>query len=173
MPALRVVLLLAVLLPSVTALAQLPKAPDAARYPQLAAMKKWLEGGAEPARQCALSAGLFTDATQIYRQTRSEAKTVDAMLKSHAQSLDAAARERLRTTLTYVTAMAASLADLQADTAAIAYSQLCIGRAQMRKAVLSTETIQAKFQAALRCEGAHLAGSLERKECVAVAFKLP
>lgn len=172
MPALRLLLLLAALQNAMTALAQLPATPDAARYPQLAAMKRWLEGGAQPARQCALSAGLFTDASQIYRKSRSEAATVDAMLKGHARSLDAAATERLRTTLAYVTGMAASLVDLQTDSAPIAYTQLCIGRAQKPTAVLSTEAIQAKFQAAQRCERAHAAGSLDRKECVAVAFKL-
>jgi hypothetical protein len=171
MPALRVFLLV-LLFTSLDAAAQLPPAPDATRYPQLASMKRWLESGAEPARQCALSAGLFTDATQMYRQTRSEAKTVDAMMKGHAQKLDAAARERLRTTLTYVTGMAAGLAGLGVDSAPIAYSQLCIGRAQKPNAAVSPEALQVKFEAALRCERAHAVGSLERKECVAAAFKL-
>jgi len=165
------VVLLAFILTS-PALAQLPATPDASRYPQLAAMKNWLESGAAQSRHCALSGGLFAEASEIFRLNRSEARTLEAMMKRHAEKLDAADRDKLRDTLAHVTGMAAGLADLSADTAPIAYSQLCIGRAQKPKAELSTSAIQIRFDAALRCERLHAAGSLERKECVAAAFKL-
>jgi hypothetical protein len=142
------------------------------RYPQLAAMKGWLESGAPQSRHCALSGGLFTEAQEIYRTSRSEPRTLDAMMKQHAENLNAADRDKLRNTLVHVTGMAAGLADLSVDTAPIAYLQLCIGRAKNPKAELSTPSIQVQFEAALRCERAHAAGSLERKECVAAAFKL-
>lgn len=164
-------LLLALLL-SPSALAQLPATPDASRYPQLAAMKNWLESKAPQSRHCALSGGLFAEASEIFRLNRSEPQTLDAMMKRHAENLIPADRERLRNTLAHVSGMAAGLADLSPETAPIAYSQLCIGRAQQPKAELSNNAIQARFDAALRCERAHAAGSLERKECVALAFKL-
>ncbi len=152
--------------------AQLPPTPDVQRYPQLAAMKTWLESGTEAARHCARSGGLFAEASQRFRETRSESGTVDELLTRHGSTLSPVDRKRLRTTLGQVAGMAAGLADLQPDSASIAYAQLCIARAQRPKAVLSTETIKGKFEAALRCERAHAAGSLERKECVAVAFRL-
>ena len=152
--------------------AQLPPTPDVKRYPQLAAMKTWLENGTEPARHCARSGGLFVEASQRFLETRSESGTVDELMTRHAGTLSPPDRERLRTTLTQVAGMAAGLAELHPDSASIAYAQLCIGRAQRPKAVLSTETIQAKFAAALLCERTQPVGSLERKECVAAAFKL-
>ncbi len=135
-------------------------------------MQSWFQSGAAQTRHCALSGGLFTEASDIYRLNRSEALTLEAMMKRHAETLNPSDREKLRGTLTHVTGMAAGLADLSADTAPIAYSQLCIGRAQKPKAELSPSAIQPRFDAALRCERAHAAGSLERKECVAAAFKL-
>ena len=93
-------------------------------------------------------------------------------MKRHGESLGAADRERLRTTLTQIAGMAAGLADLSLDSAAIAYAQLCIGRAQNPKASLENAAILANFQAAQRCEQAHAEGSLDRKECVAVAFRV-
>jgi hypothetical protein len=165
------VVLLAFVLTS-SSLAQLPPTPDAQRYPQLNAMKTWLESNAAQSRHCALSGGLFAEASDIYRQNRSEAGTLDAMIKRHAEKLGASDREKLRNTLTHVTGMAAGLAGLSAESAPIAYSQLCIGRAQQPKTELSPGAIQTRFDAALRCEGAHAAGSLDRKECVAAAFKL-
>lgn len=154
------------------ALAQLPATPDASRYPQLAAMKGWLESGAAQSRHCALSGGLFAEASATFRLNRSEAGTLEAMMKRHAENLAPADREKLRNTLTHVAGMAAGLADLASDSAPIAYSQLCIGRAKNPRAELAPNAIQARFEAALRCERGHPSGSLERKECVAAAFKL-
>ena len=165
------IVLLATVFTSST-LAQLPATPDASRYPQLAAMKRWLESGADQSRHCALSAGLFAEASDIFRLVRSEPRTLDMMTKRHTENLGAADRAKLRNTLEHVTGMAAGLADLAAETAPIAYSQLCIGRAKKPQAELSTSAIKAHFEAALRCERAHPAGSLERKECVAVAFRI-
>jgi hypothetical protein len=68
--------------------------------------------------------------------------------------------------------MASGLADLHQDSASLAYLQMCIGRMQKPKAELTAPIIQAKFDAALSCERTHPVGSLERKECVAAAFKL-
>ena len=119
------------------AAAQLPAALDASRYPQLAAMQSWFQSGAAQTRHCALSGGLFTEASDIYRLNRSEPRTLEAMMKRHAETLNPSDREQLRDTLTHVTGMAAGLADLSAETAPIAYSQLCIGRAQRPKAELS------------------------------------
>ena len=154
------------------ALAQVPATPDATRYPQLAAMKGWLESGAPQSRHCALSGGLFAEASDTFRLNRSEPRTLDTMMKRHGEKLDAADREKLRDTLAHVTGMAAGLADLAPDTAPIAYAQLCIGRARNPKSELSAGAIQTRFDAALRCERDHAAGSLERKECVAAAFRL-
>lgn len=161
-----------VLFVSADAMGQLPPAPDAERYPQLAAMKRWLESGVDDARRCALSGGLFQEASELFRSNRSEPKTVEALMRRHGEPLVAADRERLRPTIAHVAGMASGFADLHADSAPIAYLQLCIGRAQNPRATLSTDSIRAQFDAALRCQRAQAAGSLELKECVAVAFKL-
>jgi hypothetical protein len=169
----RLLLLVLVSLYGASAVAaELPPMPDEARYPQLVAMKKWLESGAEGSRHCALSGGLFAEASSLYRLNRSEPQTLESMMKRHASSLGAADRERLRTTMAHVAGMAAGFADLGEDSAQIAYAQLCIGRARQPSAVLSNERIRGQFEAALRCERANKEGTLERKECVAGAFRL-
>ena len=154
------------------ALAQAPPAPDAKRYPELAAMKRWLETGSEQARHCARSGGLFLEASQAYREQRSEPAAVDALMKRHGETLTPPDRERLRATVAQMAGMAAGLSDLSGDSAPIAYSQLCIGSAQKPGVSLTNATIQRNFDAALRCEREHPAESLDRKECVAVAFKV-
>ena len=152
--------------------AQLPPTPDDKRYPQLAAMKSWLESGLQEAKHCAVSAGLFAEASEFYRATRSEPQTLDEMRRRHEQSLPAKDRPQLQSTLGHVVGMAAGFAPLGADTAPIAYLQLCIGRAKNPKAELGNAGVQTRFNAALKCEQSHAAGSLERKECVAAAFRL-
>ena len=154
------------------AAAELPPAPDASRYPHLAAMKAWLESGAEGSRHCALSGGLFAEASTVYRESRSESRALDTMMKRHADALNPADRERLRNTLVHVTGMAAGFADLAPDSAPIAYAQLCIGRAREPRAALTNERIRTLFEAAMRCDTAHREGTLERKECVAAAFRI-
>ena len=154
------------------AVAQLPPTPDERRYPQLVAMKAWLENGSPEAQHCAVSAGLFAEASEFYRTTRSEPQTLDEMTRRHEQSVPARDRAQLRSTLGHVVGMAAGFAALGHDTAPIAYSQLCIGRARNPKAELAPAMVQARFNAALKCEHAHAAGSLDRKECVAAAFRL-
>jgi hypothetical protein len=81
-------------------------------------------------------------------------------------------RAQLQSTLGHVVGMAAGFATLAEDIAPIAYSQLCIGRAKNPKTELAPAAIQSRFNAAAKCEAAHAAGSLDRKECVAVAFRL-
>lgn len=169
MPPCRFLLLLAF---AAGAAAQLPPTPDETRYPELAAMKRWLEAGSEPARYCARSGGLFYEASEAYRNRRSEAEAVGMLMKRHGEKLGAADRERLRATLAQIAGMAAGLADLSLDSASIAYAQLCIGRAQKPAASLDNATILASFQAALRCEATQAEGSLDRKECVAKAFRV-
>ena len=163
----------AVLLASATGRAQTPSpAVDVQRYPQLAAMKTWLENGTTQARHCAVSAGLFAEASDFYRATRSEPQTLEEMTRRHAGQLSARDQQQLKETLTHVVGMAAGFAQLDAETAPIAYSQLCIGRAKNPKAELSAAAIKTRFDAALRCPRADAPGSLERKECVAAAFRL-
>lgn len=174
MTRLRIALLtVALVLGSAKVWSQSPAAPalDAQRYPQLAAMKTWLEGGSPQARHCAVSGGLFAEASEFYRATRSEPQTVEEMTRRHAGQLDAADRKQLRETLVHVTGMAAGFAELDPATAPIAYSQLCIGRAQNPKAELSTAAIKLRFDAALKCQQAHADG-LDRRECVAAAFRI-
>lgn len=166
----RLLVLLAA--PAIAFATTLPATPDAGRYPTLVAMKAWLESGGPEPRHCALSAGLFAEASEVYRRNRSEPQTLDALMKRHAGSLPTADRERLRSTLMHVTSLAAALATLDADNAPIAYSQLCIGRAQQPKATLSNDRIKVQFDAAVRCGATGTPGSLERKECVAAAFKV-
>lgn len=163
--------LVVALLAPVAAFAQLPPTPDAKLYPQLAAMKTWLENGSPPAKHCALSGGLFLEANQLYRESKSEPKTIDAMMRAYGDKFTGAERDRLRSIVVHVAGMAAGFADLHADSAPVAFSQLCIGRAQ-KGGVLKTETVQAQFASAQKCELAHSAGSLDRKECLAVAFKI-
>ena len=164
-------LLLSILAASAAA-AELPPTPDESRYPQLVAMKRWLENGSPASRHCAMSGGLFAEASALYRSNRSEPQTLETMMKRHGADLSATDRERLRPTMTHVAGMAAGFADLAADSATIAYAQLCIGRARQPGAVLSNERIRAQFEAAMRCDRAHGEGTLERKECVAKAFRL-
>ena len=163
---------LALALCATAASAQLPATPDGSRYPQLAAMKQGLESGSEPAHHCARSGGLFTEASEAYRVQRSEPGAVATLMLRHGEKLDAANRERLRETVTQMAAMAAGLADLAADDAPIAYAQLCIGRAQRPNATLDNAAIKTSFEAAMRCERSHPPGTLDRKECVATAFRV-
>jgi hypothetical protein len=93
-------------------------------------------------------------------------------MQRHGDKLDATSRERLRETATQMAAMAAGLADLAADDAPIAYTQLCIGRAQRPNAKLDNAAIKTSFEAAMRCERSHAPGTLDRKECVATAFRV-
>ncbi len=153
------------------ALAQAPPALDASRYPQLAATKTWLEQGSAQAKHCALSGGLFLEANQLYRVNRSEPKTVDAMMRAHTEKFSSAERKRLRTIIVHVTGMAAGFADLHADSAPVAFSQLCMGRAQ-KGGELTTERLSAQFAVAQKCERDYSEGSLDRKECIAVAFRV-
>ncbi|HVE48650.1 MAG TPA: hypothetical protein VNG69_03405 [Casimicrobiaceae bacterium] len=158
--------------------AQVPAQPltggfDESRYPQLASMKQWLEAGSQSARQCALTGGLYLDADRVYRQTRSEPQTVSAVMSANADKLNAAERERLATIVSNVAAMAAALNDLDADSAAIAFSRMCMSRAQRPGAEPPPATIRAQFDAALRCEREYAAGGLDRKDCVARAFHTP
>lgn len=154
------------------AAAQLPPTPDVKRYPELAAMKGWLEGGLPQARHCAVSAGLFSEASEFYRVTRSEPQTIEELRRRHEPTVPVRDRAQLQSTLGHVVGRAVGFATLAEDTATIAYSQLCIGRAKNPKAELAPAAIQARFNAAAKCEAAHAAGSLDRKECVAVAFRL-
>jgi hypothetical protein len=151
----------------------LPPTPDAKAYPQLAAMKSWLEAGSPQARQCALTGGLYLDADRHYRANRSESETIEAVMRPNADKLTGDQRERLRGIVTNVATMAAALVDLAPDSAAIAFSQMCIGRAQRPGYAPAPGTIRAQFSLALQCEREHSAGSLERKECVAAAFRAP
>jgi len=157
---------------SVETAAQLPATPDDKRFPELVAMKSWLESGVPQARHCAVSAGLFAEASEFYRATRSEPQTLEELRRRHEPSLPARDRAQLQSTLGHVVGMAAGFATLAEDIAPIAYSQLCVGRAKNPKAELAPAAIQSRFNAAAKCEAAHAAGSLERKECVAVAFRL-
>lgn len=155
------------------AAAQLPTTPDAKAYPQLAAMREWLGAGSPQARQCALSGGLFLEANDLYRQTRSEERTADTLTRKHAASLGDHERERLAAIVTHVTSLAAAFADLDAESAAIAFSRMCMDRAQKPGVVPAPDTLRAQFAAAHQCQRSHGAGSLDRKECVANAFRIP
>jgi hypothetical protein len=135
-------------------------------------MKQWLEGGSQPAQHCARSGGLFSEASEAYRTLRSESGAIATLMQRHGEKLDATSRERLRETATQMAAMAAGLADLAADDAPIAYTQLCIGRAQRPNAKLDNAAIKTSFEAAMRCERSHAPGTLDRKECVATAFRV-
>lgn len=148
-----------------------PPVPDAKRYPELAAMRAWLDTASPQAQHCLWSAGLFHEADALYRANKSEPKTIEAMMRKHGEKVKADQRERLRQIVTGVTAMASGLATLDADSAPVAYSQLCIGRAQ-KGGELSTAALKARFDASQKCELAHRAGSLARKECVAAAFRM-
>lgn len=158
--------------------AQVPPQPltaglDEARYPELAAMKQWIEAGSQPARQCALTGGLYLDADRVYRTTRSEPQTVSVVMRANADKLNAAERDRLATIVSNVASMAAALNDLDADSAAIAFSRMCMSRAQRPGAEPPPALIRAQFEAALRCQREHAAGGLDRKDCVARAFDTP
>lgn len=156
-----------------TAFAQLPPSPDAKAYPELAAMKQWLEAGSPQAQQCALSGGLFLDANALYRKSRSEERTVEAMMRANAPKLARADQERLAAIVANVTSLAAALVDLDAESAAIAFARMCVGRAQKPGIVPAPDTIRAQFDQALRCQRQFGEGSLDRKECVASAFRTP
>ncbi len=147
-----------------------PPRIDAKQHPELATLQAWLEGGTDAARQCALSGGLFQDANGLYRQTRSEPKTVAAMMRAHGDALAAADRARLQAIVETVTAMAAGLAELDRDSAAIAYARMCMGRAQDPGKAPTSTALGRQYEGALACSRRGQAGSLERKECVAAAF---
>src|SRR5688572_10429887 len=82
--------------------AQLPPTPDDKRYPELVAMKTWLEGGLPQARHCAVSAGLFSEASEFYRATRSEPQTLEELRRRHEPTVPARDRAQLQSTLGHV-----------------------------------------------------------------------
>ena len=168
------VLALAAALPDPAAAQARASAPaprvDAKAHPELAALQAWLEGGSDAARQCALSGGLFQDANGLYRQTRSEPDTVAAMMRAHGEALAPADRARLQSIVETVAAMAAGLAELDRDSAAIAYARMCMGRAQDPGKAPTSAALGRQYERALACGRKGQVGSLERKECVAAAF---
>lgn len=147
-----------------------PPRVDAKAHPELASLQAWLEGGTDAARQCALSGGLFQEANGLYRQTRSEPETVAAMMRVHGDALAAADRKRLQVVVETVAAMAAGLVALDRDSAAIAYARMCMSRAQDPGKAPTGAALGRQYEGALACSRKGQAGSLERKECVAVAF---
>ena len=147
-----------------------PPRVNATTHPELAALQMWLEGGTDAARQCALSGGLFQDANGLYRQTRSEPATVAAMMKAHGDALAPGDRARLQSIVETVTAMAAGLAALDVDGAAIAYARMCMGRAQDPGKAPTSAALGRQYELAIACGRKAKPGSLERKECVAAAF---
>jgi len=173
-----VITLLAMATFALAAHAQVPpkplaSSPDESAYPELFAMKRWLEAGSPQARHCALTGGLFLDADRSFRATRSESGTVETMMRANGGKLDAAERERLRTILVNVTSMAVALGDLESESAAVAFSQMCIGRARRPGVEPAPGTIRRQFDLAFDCQRRFGAGSLDRKECVAQAFRMP
>jgi len=171
-------LVFAVGLVTLVAHAQVPprplaSSPDEKTYPELAAMKRWLEAGSPPARHCALTGGLYLDADRSYRQTRSEAQTIDEVMRPNADKLNTAERDRLRSIVVNVTSLAVALSDLEPDSAAIAFSQMCIGRARRPGVEPAPDTIRAQFDRSFDCQRRYGANSLDRKECVAQAFRMP
>lgn len=169
----RLAILSVALLVPLVAQAQLPAVPDAKAYPELFAMKRWLEGGSPEAKHCALSGGLFAEASDLYRKTRSEERTVEAVVLAHGDKLPAGQRERFSTIVANVTSLAAAFVGMDEGSAAAAFLRICMGRAQRPGVVAAPNIVRAQFDAALRCEKLHGAGSLERKECVATAFQTP
>jgi len=148
-----------------------PPRVDAKSHPQLAALQAWLEGGTDAARQCALSGGLFLDANALYRQNRSEPETVAKMMRAHGGALAASDRARLQAIVETVAAMAAGLADLDRDSAAIAYARMCMSRAQDPATAPTAAALGRQYERAIACNRSGQAGSLDRKECVAAAFR--
>jgi hypothetical protein len=148
-----------------------PATPDAATHPQLAAMKAWLDDRSPEARQCALRGGLFLDADRHFRDTRSEERALDALMKQAAQ-LNPAERDRMRTIGTQVVSMAAALSMFDADTAAVAFAQMCMTRAQRPGFEPPPGVIRAQLERATQCQAQHAVQTLDRKECVARAFRL-
>jgi len=171
--ALAALVLAATLSDPAVAQARVPTPPprvDAKAHPELASLQGWLEGGTDAARQCALSGGLFQEANGLYRQTRSEPQTVAAMMRAHGETLAPADRGRLQAVVETVTAMAAGLLELDRDSASIAYARMCMGRAQDPGKAPTGTALGKQYERALACNRKGQSGSLERKECVAVAF---
>jgi hypothetical protein len=152
--------------------AQAPPQVNPKTHPHLAAMQAWLQNGSQEARYCALSGGLFLEAVDLYRSTQSETATNDAMMRAHGEKLAGPERDRLRTTVSSLVLLASGLSRFDRDSAAVAYTQLCIGRAQRPQQQAPQQVVSAQLQAAQRCEQRFAAGSLDRKECVAAAFRL-
>lgn len=149
-----------------------PATPDAKTHPQLAALKTWLEARSPEARQCALRGGLFLDADRHYRETKSEARAVEAIVQSGGSKLNAAEKERMREIATQVVSLAAALTPFDTDTAGVAFAQMCMSRAQRPGAEPPPATVRAQLEGALDCQRKHVGGSLDRKECVAAMFRL-
>jgi hypothetical protein len=153
--------------------APLPATPDAKAHPQLAQLKTWLEARSPEARQCALRGGLFLEADRQYRETKSEARAVEAIVQSGGSRLNAAERERMHTIATQVVSLAAALTAFDTDTAGVAFAQMCMSRAQKPGVEPPPAMVRAQLEGALDCQRKHAAGSLDRKECVAAMFRLP
>jgi hypothetical protein len=150
----------------------LPGTPDPSRYPQLAAMKTWLDARSPEAQQCVQKGGLFLDADRLYRETKSEPTSVETIMQRSGDKFDPVQRDRLRVIVTQTVSLASALNTFDADTAAVAYTQMCMSRAQKPGAEPPPAMIRQQLERAQDCQRAHAANSLDRKECVASAFRL-
>jgi hypothetical protein len=146
--------------------------PDASVHPQLAALKSWLETRSPEAQQCALKGGLFLDADRHYRATKSEGRAVDALMQGSAGKLAGAERDRLQVVAVQVVSLAAALSTFDTDAASIAFVQMCMSRAQRPGFEPAPSAIRGQLEGASQCQAQHRAQSLDRKECVARAFRL-
>jgi hypothetical protein len=93
------------------------------------------------------------------------------MMRVHGDGLATDDRARLTPIVETVAAMAAGLAQLDRDSASIAYARMCMSRAQAPAKAPTAPALGRQYEAALACARNGAEGSLERKECVAAAFR--
>jgi len=142
---------------------------DVRNYPNLAAMKKFLDNGTPAARQCALMGGLFVEANELIRKNNSEGETAQSLMRTHQGNADAAQRARLAELASAVSSTANIFQPLDSDSAIVAFTQLCVNKGGNAKTEIGN--LEPVFEKAVKCEGAHPADSLARKDCVAGAFR--
>lgn len=144
---------------------------DPKDYPVLTAMLATLQNGSEASRYCAQTGGLYLEADALLRQKKGEREVVDALVARGKNNLAPAELKRLRELATAATSLAVGFQDLAPESSAVAYTQTCLASTRQAPGTRSQQELNERFADALACDRKFTPGSLEGKECVALAFR--
>jgi hypothetical protein len=144
---------------------------DSKAFPTLAAMLGALRDGSDASRYCARTGGMFLEADGLLRQKRTEKDVVEGMVANAKGQMAPTEARRFREIAVSVTQMAAGFLSLRPETAAVAFAQTCLASVRAAPGVGDKAQLTERYRNALACDQRHSPGSLDAKECVAVAFR--